>query len=339
MSVIKLKNVSKIYDNGVKALDNINIEISEGDIYGIIGYSGAGKSSLIRLLNGLEIATEGEVIVLEKDFKKIRSEDIRLQRQKIGMIFQHFNLLWSRTVEENIEFPLEILNIPKEERKKRVNELIELVGLSDRKNSYPSQLSGGQKQRVGIARALASKPKILLCDEATSALDPETTSDVLDLINEIHKKTNITVVLITHEMNVVKNICTRVGVIDKGQIVEEGTVSEVFLKPKNPITKNFLKQNIFNSEKSAMKSIKNWKETFTNGEIIKLTFNDKNFNAPIISDLTKELDVKVNIIQGKIDKTKSGNIGTLYAQFIGTEENIKKTIFKLGEFDISVEVL
>lgn len=339
MSIINLKNVSKKYKNNVEALKNINLQVEKGDIFGIIGYSGAGKSTLIRLLNGLETATTGEVIVLGEDIGKISNEKRRIKRQSIGMIFQHFNLLWSRTVEENIAFPLEILGISKNEIKKRVDELIKLVGLEDRKNNYPSQLSGGQKQRVGIARALAGNPKILLCDEATSALDPETTADVLDLINEIHKKTNITVVLITHEMNVVKTICTKVAVIDNGDIVEEGLVSDVFYKPKNDVTKKFLKQTSFSSEKSALKNLKNWKETFVNGKIIKLTFNDKNFNEPVVTEVTKELNVKVNIIQGKIDRTKTGNIGTLYTQLIGEDDNIEKVVEKLENLEISVEVL
>lgn len=339
MSIIELKNVTKVYDNKVQALKGIDLKVEEGDIFGIIGYSGAGKSTLIRLLNGLETATEGEVVVLDEDFGKINNEKRRLKRQHIGMIFQHFNLLWSRTVAENIAFPLEILGVPKKERDERVHELVKLVGLEDRKDNYPSQLSGGQKQRVGIARALAGNPKILLCDEATSALDPETTADVLELINEIHQKTNITVVLITHEMHVVKTICTKVAVIDDGKIVEEGLVSDVFYKPKQEITKRFLKQTAFSSEKSAMKNIKNWKETFVNGQIVKLTFNDKNFNAPIISELTKEVGVKVSIIQGKIDKTKTGNIGTLYAQILGDENNISAIIEKLSELEIAVEVL
>lgn len=338
-SIIELKNVNKIYKNSVHAIKNIDLSVDEGDIYGIIGYSGAGKSTLIRLLNGLETATDGEVLVLGEDFGKISNEKRRLKRQNIGMIFQHFNLLWSRTVAENIAFPLEILGVPKNERKERVNELIKLVGLEDRKDNYPSQLSGGQKQRVGIARALAGNPKILLCDEATSALDPETTADVLELINEIHKKTNITVVLITHEMNVVKTICTKVAVIDNGKIVESGLVSDVFYKPKQDVTKRFLKQTAFSSEKSANKNIKSWKEIFVNGKIVKLTFDDKHFNEPIVSKLAKENSVTVNIIQGKIDKIKTGNIGTLYIQIIGEDSNIEQSIKKLNELEISVEVL
>ena len=338
-NIIELKKVKKTYNNKVEALKEINLEIKEGDIYGIIGYSGAGKSTLIRLLNGLELATEGEVVIDGDDFSKISREKRRIKRQNIGMVFQHFNLLWSRTVAENIEFPLEILGIEKNKRKERVEELIKLVGLEDRKNNYPSQLSGGQKQRVGIARALAGKPKILLCDEATSALDPETTADVLELINEIHNKTNITVVLITHEMNVVKTLCSKVAVIDGGKIVESGDVLDVFYKPKKEVTKKFLKQTEFISEKSADSSIKNWKETFVNGKIIKLSFDDKHFNEPIVSSLAKENSVTINIIQGKIDKVKTGNRGTLYIQIIGENENIEKKKKKLEEFNISVEVL
>ncbi|MBF0713433.1 ATP-binding cassette domain-containing protein [Gemella sp. GH3] len=337
--MIKLSNVNKIYNNDVHALKDIDLSVQEGDIYGIIGYSGAGKSTLIRLLNGLETATNGEVVVLGEDFGKINNEQRRIKRQSIGMIFQHFNLLWSRTVAENIAFPLEILGIPKAEREKRVDELVKLVGLEDRKSNYPSQLSGGQKQRVGIARALAGKPKILLCDEATSALDPETTADVLELINEIHKKTNITVVLITHEMNVVKTICTKVAVIDDGKIVEEGLVSDVFYNPQNNVTKKFLKQTSFSSEKSAIQNVANWKEEFVNGRIIKLTFNNKNFNEPIINDVTHEFNVKLNIIQGKVDKTKTGYIGTLYTQLIGEDVDIDKVIDKLIKLEITVEVL
>lgn len=339
MSIIKLNHVEKIYNNKVHALKGVNLEVNEGDIYGIIGYSGAGKSTLIRLLNGLEKATSGEVVVLGEDFGKINAEKSRIKRQSIGMIFQHFNLLWSRTVTENIAFPLEILGYSKEQIKARVEELVKLVGLEERKNNYPSQLSGGEKQRVGIARALAGSPKILLCDEATSALDPETTADVLDLINEIHKKTNITVVLITHEMHVVKTICTKVAVIDDGKIVEEGLVSDVFYKPKEEITKRFLKQTAFSSEKSADKNLKNWKETFVNGHIVKLTFDDKHFSEPIVTKVAKETSVTINVIQGKIDRIKTGNIGTLYVQILGEADNINQAIEKLNSENINVEVL
>ncbi|AXI26118.1 MULTISPECIES: methionine ABC transporter ATP-binding protein [Gemella] len=337
--MIELKNVNKIYNNKVHALKDINLKVEKGDIYGIIGYSGAGKSTLVRLLNGLEVATSGEVIIDGEDFNKINEEQRRLKRQKIGMIFQHFNLLWSRTVAENIAFPLEILGKSKSEIKPRVRELAKLVGLEDRLNSYPSQLSGGQKQRVGIARALAGNPTILLCDEATSALDPETTAEVLDLIKKIHAETNITVVLITHEMNVIKTICTKVAVIDNGGIAENGLVTDVFYHPKQEVAKKFLSQTSFASQTEEQENIKEWKETFTDGVIIKFTFSNSTSKKPILSTLVKEIDFDFTIINGHLDKTADANIGTLFVQLIGTDENIQKAITKLNELGILTEVL
>ncbi|ERK58688.1 ABC transporter, ATP-binding protein [Gemella bergeri ATCC 700627] len=337
--MIELKNVNKIYNNKVHALKDINLKVEKGDIYGIIGYSGAGKSTLVRLLNGLEVATSGEVIIDGEDFNKINEEQRRLKRQKIGMIFQHFNLLWSRTVAENIAFPLEILGKSKSEIKPRVRELAKLVGLEDRLNSYPSQLSGGQKQRVGIARALAGNPTILLCDEATSALDPETTAEVLNLIKKIHAETNITVVLITHEMNVIKTICTKVAVIDNGGIAENGLVTDVFYHPKQEVTKKFLSQTSFASQTEEQENIKEWKETFTDGVIIKFTFSNSTSKKPILSTLVKEIDFDFTIINGHLDKTSDANIGTLFVQLTGTDENIQKAITKLNELGILTEVL
>lgn len=337
--MIQLKKVNKIYGGKVHALKDIDLTVDKGDIYGIIGYSGAGKSTLIRLLNGLETATDGEVIVDGDDFNKISEEERRLKRQKIGMIFQHFNLLWSRTVAENIAFPLEILGVPKDKIKEKVKDLVKLVGLEERIDAYPSELSGGQKQRVGIARALAGDPTILLCDEATSALDPETTAEVLNLIKTIHEKTNITVVLITHEMNVIKTICTKVAVIDGGRIVENGLVSDVFYHPKEEVTKKFLSQTSFTSEKDETENIKLWKETFTDGVIIKFTFDNNTSKKPILSTLVKEIDFDFNIINGHIDKTANANIGTLYVQLVGSDDNIKKAINRLNELDILAEVI
>ena len=337
--MIELKNVNKIYNNKVNALKNINLKVEEGDIYGIIGYSGAGKSTLVRLLNGLEIATDGEVIIEGDDFNKITESERRLKRQRIGMIFQHFNLLWSRTVAENIAFPLEILGKSKNEIKERVEELAKLVGLEDRLNAYPSQLSGGQKQRVGIARALAGKPSILLCDEATSALDPETTAEVLNLIKEIHRKTNITVVLITHEMNVIKTICTKVAVIDGGTIAENGLVSEVFYHPTQEVTKKFLSQTSFASEIEERENIEEWKKVFADGIIIKFTFDNNTSKKPILSMLLKEIEFDFTIINGHLDKTADANIGTLFVQLIGSKENTDKVISRLNELGILKEVL
>ncbi len=223
--MITIKNLSKIYrtkKQNITAVDELNLTIESGEIFGVIGYSGAGKSTFVRLLNRLEEPTAGEIIINGKDIVKQRKNELRLARQEIGMIFQHFNLLWSRTVHQNIAFPLEIAGVPKKERKEKVDRLIELVGLKGRENAYPSQLSGGQKQRVGIARALANDPKVLLCDEATSALDPETTDSILDLLVDINKRLGLTIVLITHEMNVIRKICHRVAVMDTGKVVEQG---------------------------------------------------------------------------------------------------------------------
>lgn len=224
--MIVLSNISKVFDNGKQALtavDNVNLTIEQGQIYGIIGYSGAGKSTLIRLLNGLEKPSAGSVTINGQDISAAKGEALRQARLKISMVFQHFNLLWSRTVKENIAFSMQIAGVPKAQIQARVAELVELVGLKGRENAYPSQLSGGQKQRVGIARALANHPDVLLCDEATSALDPQTTDQILDLLTDINRRFNLTIVLITHEMHVVRKICDRVAVMENGKVVEEGT--------------------------------------------------------------------------------------------------------------------
>ncbi|MFS8631280.1 MAG: methionine ABC transporter ATP-binding protein, partial [Bacillales bacterium] len=237
--MITVERVRKVFHSksgDVLAVKDVSLNIKEGEIFGIIGYSGAGKSTLIRLLNGLETPTSGAITIAGKDITKLKGAELRKMRQQIGMIFQHFNLLWSRTVRGNISFPLEIAGVPKKERQKRVDELIELVGLKGKEDAYPSQLSGGQKQRVGIARALANNPKVLLCDEATSALDPQTTDSILELLQDINEKLGLTIVLITHEMHVIRKICHRVAVMDGGEIVEIGPVLEIFKHPKKPIT-------------------------------------------------------------------------------------------------------
>lgn len=256
MALIELRHVKKEFSGKagkVTALKDIDLTVESGDIYGIIGYSGAGKSTLVRLLNGLETPTEGEVEIQGQDIALLPNKELRNFRKKIGMIFQHFNLLWSRTVLENIMLPLEIAGVPKQNRKSRAEELIKLVGLEGRENAYPSQLSGGQKQRVGIARALANNPDILLCDEATSALDPQTTDEVLELLLKINQELNLTVVLITHEMHVIRKICNRVAVMEYGEIVEEGKVIDIFKS---------LKQKLRNalSNKKRIKTLKkrNW---------------------------------------------------------------------------------
>lgn len=242
--MIDLRNVEKTYYSNagdIHALKKTNLHINAGEIFGIIGLSGAGKSTLIRCINMLEVPTGGQVFVDGQELTAMNNQELRKARQNIGMIFQHFNLLASRTVYDNIAFPLEIQGISQSEIKKRVQPLLELVQLQDRGDYYPSQLSGGQKQRVGIARALASDPKVLLCDEATSALDPQTTKSILDLLKDINKRLNLTIVMITHQMEVVKEVCDRVAVIENGEIIEEGSMIDVFTDPQKPTTKDFVK--------------------------------------------------------------------------------------------------
>lgn len=338
--MITLSNVEKIYQSNnrtIKAVDNVSLTIKEAEIFGIIGYSGAGKSTLIRLLNGLEKPTSGTISVVGKDIANIKGKTLRKARQEISMIFQHFNLLWSRTVRENIAFPLEIAGVPKKERLKRVDELIKLVGLEGREESYPSQLSGGQKQRVGIARALANNPKVLLCDEATSALDPQTTDSILDLLVDINKRLRLTIVLITHEMHVIQKICHRVAVMEAGKIVEEGPVMEVFKNPKQQITKRFVQQATDPDE--AKETIHHLVSQYPNGQILQLKFVGESTEQPIITKLIRSFDLEINILQGKITQAQSGSYGTLYIQVQGEAAIIEKGIAFLRENSVEVEVI
>ena len=240
--MIKLSNITKVFQQGnrtIQALNNVSLHVPAGQIYGVIGASGAGKSTLIRCVNLLERPTEGSVLVDGQELTTLSESELTKARRQIGMIFQHFNLLSSRTVFGNVALPLELDNTPKDEVKRRVTELLSLVGLGDKHDSYPSNLSGGQKQRVAIARALASNPKVLLCDEATSALDPATTRSILELLKDINRRLGLTILLITHEMDVVKRICDCVAVISNGELIEQDTVSEVFSHPKTPLAQQF----------------------------------------------------------------------------------------------------
>ena len=249
MSEILIQNVSKTYstkDGNVQALKNVNLSIEQGDIYGIIGMSGAGKSTLVRCINYLEEPTEGKIFIKGKELGSFSKKELRKQREDIGMIFQHFNLLMQKSVLENICFPLYIHGKKKTEARKRAKELLEIVGLSDKAKAYPAQLSGGQKQRVAIARALASNPKILLCDEATSALDPQTTASILDLLKEINQKFGITIVIITHQMSVVREICSHVAIMKSGEVVEDGKVSEIFTHPKSDVARELISRDLGN---------------------------------------------------------------------------------------------
>ncbi|MGG5837716.1 methionine ABC transporter ATP-binding protein [Huaxiibacter chinensis] len=337
--MIVLRNVSKIFDNGkvkLTAVDNVNLTVEQGQIYGIIGYSGAGKSTLIRLLNGLEKPTQGHVTVNGQDISSAKGEVLRQARLKISMVFQHFNLLWSRTVRENIAFSMQIAGVPKAKIQTRVDELIELVGLKGRENAWPSQLSGGQKQRVGIARALANNPDVLLCDEATSALDPQTTDQILDLLLDINRRFNLTIVLITHEMHVVRKICDRVAVMEEGKVVEEGEVINVFTHPQKPITQQFIRQvsqyteeETFNPELTSELA----------GTVIKLTFTGHSTHQPVVGELTLRYGLPFNILHGKMTQTAHGVFGQLWLHVQATEEQLNNILADLQQSDIEGEVI
>ncbi|MDN4608815.1 methionine ABC transporter ATP-binding protein [Sporosarcina highlanderae] len=334
--MIQLKDVNKKFGIGPKtivAVDKVNLEIEEGEIFGIIGYSGAGKSTLIRLLNGLEKPSSGTVKIAGYEMSSVSAKELREARKKISMIFQHFNLLWSRTVKQNISFPLEIAGIKKAEREKRVNELIELVGLKGREDAYPSELSGGQKQRVGIARALANDPEVLLCDEATSALDPETTDSILDLLTSINERLGLTIVLITHEMHVIRKICHRVAVMEAGNVVETGSVLEVFQSPKEAITKRFVSQV---TEPAGTEQVL---AHIPGGTLIKLAFVGEKTEHPVLASLIRKFDIDVNIVQGNISHTKAGAYGTLILQLLGNEKDVDMAIAYLHELGVQTEVI
>ncbi len=327
----------KTKDGPVVAVDGIDLTINEGEIYGVIGYSGAGKSTLIRMLNLLERPSEGVVEVAGRSLLKLSQKDLRKARQEIGMIFQHFNLLWSRTVRENISFPLEIAGVKKSERDRRVNELIDLVGLQGRGESYPSQLSGGQKQRVGIARALANNPKVLLCDEATSALDPKTTDSILDLLVDINEKLGLTIILITHEMHVIRKICHQVAVMEAGRIVEQGPVREVFRKPKENMTKEFVKQ--ITEPEETVDAVTHMLAEHPDGRVVQLTFVGEEAERPLITQLIRHFDIEVNIVQGKITKIQQGSYGTLFVALNGDQTEIDRAIAFIREKEVEVEVI
>lgn len=339
--VISIEGLSKNFTSNKKritAVDDLTLNIQEGEIFGVIGYSGAGKSTFVRLLNRLEEPSTGQIIIDQQEITALNAKQLRLARQEIGMIFQHFNLLWSRTVMDNISFPLEIAGVPKAEREERVLELIDLVGLSERKNAYPSQLSGGQKQRVGIARALANNPKVLLCDEATSALDPETTNAILDLLVDINKKLGLTIILITHEMHVIRKICNRVAVMESGKVVEQGDVLDVFLHPKQHVTKRFVEQVMGVNEEDD--GIADLISTSEQGQIIRLHFIGETTNQALISQVAKRFAIDINILQGKITQTQRGAYGTLFVQVEGVNEEVNKAVkFIQDETSVEVEVI
>lgn len=339
--MISIKNVTKLFSvksgGKLKAVDDVSVTIDGGEIFGIIGYSGAGKSTLIRMLNGLETPTTGQVVVGNQEISSIKGAQLRKARHEIGMIFQHFNLLWSRTVRENIAFPLEIAGVPKKERLEKVDKLISLVGLEGRGDAYPAQLSGGQKQRVGIARALANDPKVLLCDEATSALDPQTTDSILELLVDINKKLNLTIVLITHEMHVIQKICHRVAVMEAGRVVEIGDVLEVFKNPQQDITKRFVQQ--LTDPEETTEAIEHLLSKYKTGQVVKLTFVGDDAEKPVVNELIRHFTFDINIIQGQISQTQKGSYGTLFLHIDGSSKEVQEAIDFLNERRVGVEVI
>lgn len=307
MSEIVIENLYKSFDTKdgkVEALKNVNLSIESGDIYGIIGMSGAGKSTLVRCINFLEVPTKGRVLINGKSLGDYTSRELRKQREDIGMIFQHFNLLMQKNVLENVCFPLYIRGKSKKDAKKRAKELLDIVGLGDRTGAFPAQLSGGQKQRVAIARALASDPKILLCDEATSALDPQTTSSILALLKDINQRFNITIVIITHQMSVVREICSHVAIVKGGEVAEQGTVEDIFTHPKTAVARELLKNDVGDDGEEKRGTAAGGKEIIKSGEKIRIVFSENSAFEPVIANLILNFNEPVNIL-----KADTKNVG------------------------------
>lgn len=341
--MITLEHVSKTFTTKsgyVHAVRDVSLQINEGEIYGIIGFSGAGKSTLVRCINLLERPEAGNVTVDGRELLKLDASQLRESRKKIGMIFQHFNLMRLRTVAQNVAFPLKKSGLSKEEIARKVKELLELVDLSEKANVYPSQLSGGQKQRVAIARALANDPKVLLCDEATSALDPQTTHSILKLIKDINQKLNLTVVLITHEMGVVKEICDRVAVMEDGRIVEEGSIVDIFTHPQAKMTKSFIAST--STTDRIYDLIEEGHALTELGEdevIVSLKYDASNATQALISEISRTYDVDCNIIFGNIEVVKDTPIGTLIVVLKGDPEKRKAAFDCIKRHGVETEVI
>lgn len=341
--MITLQNISKTFIDGgkeVQAVKDVNLTIHDGDIFGIIGFSGAGKSTLVRCMNLLERPTSGTVTVDDKEITALSAKELRKARKKIGMIFQHFNLMPSRTIFGNVAYPLKGSGLSRQEIADKVHNLLDLVGISEKENAYPSQLSGGQKQRVAIARALANDPKILLCDEATSALDPQTTKSILKLLQKVNETLGITIVVITHEMDVVKEICNRVAVMDHGNVVEEGEVFSIFATPQNKVTRDFIKTT------SNLQKIEELVEAgspvvaLKPGElIVRLSYIEKNASEPLISAVTEKFGIILNIIFADVEIVQNAPIGGTVAIVSGDKDKVEQALTYLKEKNVGVEVI
>lgn len=337
--MIELRHIVKRFESKagtVTAVNDVSLHIEKGEVFGIIGFSGAGKSTLVRCINLLERPTSGEVLIDGTDITKLAAKELRGVRQKIGMIFQHFNLMPSRTVYENIEMPLKLTSLSAEERREKIRSLLELVELADKSEAYPSQLSGGQKQRVAIARALANDPKVLLCDEATSALDPKTTRSILKLLREVNSRLGITIVVITHQMDVVKFICDRAAVMEHGRVVEEGTILDIFATPKAPVTKGFI------DSASNVDDLYDMLEDaegrgVTHGTVYLLTYAGASAGKPLMTEISKQFGVSANIIFGNIEILKGTPLGKLAVTLEGDAENVVSAVEFIKAHGVRIE--
>ncbi|WP_346798484.1 methionine ABC transporter ATP-binding protein [Halomonas sp. Bachu 37] len=340
--MIQLENITKTYGTGdaaVQALQNVDLHIPAGQVHGVIGLSGAGKSTLIRCVNLLERPSSGRVIVDGQEMTRLSAPQLNKARHRIGMIFQHFNLLTTRTVYDNVALPLELMGTKRQAIRQRVLPLLELVGLQDKASQYPAQLSGGQKQRVAIARALASEPRVLLCDEATSALDPQTTGSILELLRDINQKLNLTILLITHEMEVVKSICHRVSLISDGQLVEEAEVGEFFTAPRTQLGREFLNDFLQLEPPAALMERLLPSATEDSHPVVRLTFSGDAVSTPLISRLARDCGVDVSILQAKVESIQDRTLGLMIAELLGSSEQTRQAMQYLESHQLHVEVL
>ncbi|MFC3392436.1 methionine ABC transporter ATP-binding protein [Aidingimonas halophila] len=340
--MIALDNVSKIYGSGqhaITALKDVNLHVPQGDIHGVIGLSGAGKSTLIRCVNLLERPTTGHVSVDDQELTALDRATLNRARHGIGMIFQHFNLLTSRTVFDNVALPLELMRMDKNTIRERVQPLLDLTGLADKADSYPAELSGGQKQRVAIARALASRPKVLLCDEATSALDPQTTSSILGLLEDINRRLGLTILLITHEMEVVKSICHRVSLISDGELVEEAEVGDFFTSPRTHLARRFINDFLeIEPPQSLLDHLQN-DPTPGSHPVLRLAYSGDEISTPLISRLARACDIDISILEAKVESIRHRTLGLMIAELVGPPEKTREALAYLEDHDLTVEVL
>lgn len=336
--MIELINLSKTFGNSLQVLDNINLQVAEGEVFGVIGPSGAGKSTLIRCVNMLEQPTGGKVIVGGQDLTTLSEKKLQEQRKHMGMIFQHFNLLSSRTVFQNIALPLEISGHSKKEVEKKVRPLLELTGLESKQKFYPSQLSGGQKQRVAIARALANEPRVLLSDEATSALDPQTTHSILQLLKDINERLKLTILLITHEMDVVKEICHHLAILEAGKIIEQANVLEFFSNPKTEVAKQLIRSSLQHNLPDVIKNRLSAEKVPESDILLRLSFVGSVAQEPLIAHLIQNFHIDINILQANIEVIRNETMGVMLVQ-VGDNERLPQAIDFLQSKGVYVEVI